>query len=53
MTMPAIHRHDFTVPEGSVDVNGHVNNVEYLRWMGFQKLLEGVNRGTSKSVKQP
>ncbi len=33
MTMPAIHRHDFTVPEGSVDVNGHVNNVEYLRWM--------------------
>lgn len=23
----------FTVPESAIDVNGHANNLEYLRWM--------------------
>ncbi len=31
--MPTIHRHDLTVPADTVDTNGHVNNVQYLRWM--------------------
>jgi acyl-CoA thioester hydrolase len=31
--MPAIHRHDFAVPAGAIDANGHVNNVQYVSWM--------------------
>jgi acyl-CoA thioester hydrolase len=31
--MPKIFVHTFTVPPESIDVNGHVNNLEYLRWM--------------------
>ena len=29
----AIYRHKFTVPESTVDRNGHVNNVVYVQWM--------------------
>jgi acyl-CoA thioester hydrolase len=25
--------HEFVVPEDAIDVNGHVNNVEYVKWM--------------------
>ncbi len=28
-----IYRHELIVPEEAEDQNGHVNNVEYLRWM--------------------
>lgn len=28
-----IYRHEFTVPESTVDMNGHVNNVVYVQWM--------------------
>lgn len=31
--MPRIHHHRFTVTPASIDINGHVNNLEYLRWM--------------------
>jgi len=31
--MPTIYRHDFNVPAGAIDLQGHVNNQEYLRWM--------------------
>lgn len=31
--METIHSHEFTVPEASIDELGHVNNLEYLRWM--------------------
>lgn len=31
--MPAVHRHDLTVTVDCIDANGHVNNVQYLRWM--------------------
>ena len=31
--MPRIFRHDFAVPADAIDVQGHVNNLEYLRWM--------------------
>jgi acyl-CoA thioester hydrolase len=37
MTEPMIHpgvfAHTFTIPASSMDGNGHVNNLEYLRWM--------------------
>jgi len=28
-----IFQHEFTVPEAVIDVNGHANNVAYVRWM--------------------
>ena len=28
-----VYRDEFTVPESAIDVNGHVNNVAYVRWM--------------------
>jgi acyl-CoA thioester hydrolase len=31
--MPRILIHSFTVPKAAIDVNGHVNNIEYMRWM--------------------
>jgi len=31
--MSAIYCHEFIVPTASVDENGHVNNVEYVKWM--------------------
>ncbi|KAF0160210.1 MAG: acyl-CoA thioester hydrolase [Syntrophaceae bacterium] len=31
--MLQIYRHDLTVPKEAEDQNGHVNNIEYLRWM--------------------
>jgi acyl-CoA thioester hydrolase len=29
----AIYRYDITVPAAAIDENGHLNNVEYVRWM--------------------
>lgn len=31
--MPKIFANKFTVPESSIDDNGHVNNVAYVQWM--------------------
>ena len=31
--MQGVFVHTFTVSTESIDVNGHVNNLEYLRWM--------------------
>lgn len=31
--MPAIYEHRHTVIDSEIDDQGHVNNVEYLRWM--------------------
>ena len=29
----AVYRYDITVPAAAIDENGHLNNVEYVRWM--------------------
>ena len=31
--MPQSHEYEFDVPASAIDENGHVNNVEYVRWM--------------------
>ncbi len=31
--MAQIYRYELTVPQEALDQNGHVNNVEYLRWI--------------------
>jgi acyl-CoA thioester hydrolase len=31
--MPILHEYAFPVPASAIDANGHVNNVEFVRWM--------------------
>ena len=33
MTIRGVFAHTFTIPDTAMDGNGHVNNLEYLRWM--------------------
>ena len=33
MTAPNAYEYEFDVPAAAIDENGHVNNVEYVRWM--------------------
>jgi acyl-CoA thioester hydrolase len=33
VVQPGVFAHTFTIPAASMDGNGHVNNLEYLRWM--------------------
>jgi acyl-CoA thioester hydrolase len=33
MSIPGVFTHTFAVPDSAIDGNGHVNNLEYLRWM--------------------
>jgi acyl-CoA thioester hydrolase len=33
MTDRGLFAHTFAVPDAAIDVNGHANNLEYLRWM--------------------
>ena len=30
---PIHHEYEFAVPTAAIDANGHVNNVEFVRWM--------------------
>ena len=43
--LPRIHVRDFTVPGTTIDVNGHVNNLEYLRWMQDAAVEHSAARG--------
>jgi acyl-CoA thioester hydrolase len=43
--MPRILLHTFRVPREAIDVNGHVNNLEYLRWMQDVAVMHSVARG--------
>lgn len=31
--MPQLFHHEFDVPPAAIDANGHVNNIEFVRWM--------------------
>jgi len=43
--MSRIHIRDFVVPESAMDVNRHVNNLEYLRWMQDVAIEHSAARG--------
>ena len=43
--MPRIYVGDFTVPATAIDVNGHVNHLEYLRWMQDLAVEHSAARG--------
>jgi acyl-CoA thioester hydrolase len=43
--VPRILVRDFAVPGAAIDVNGHVNNLEYLRWMQDAAVEHSAARG--------
>ena len=42
MTLPGLHVHTLTVPATAIDVNGHANSLEYLRWMQEAAVLRAL-----------
>ena len=48
--MSQIYRYKLTVPEDAVDINGHVNNLEYLRWMQDAAILHSDHQGCTKAT---
>jgi len=49
--MPQVYRYNFTVPQEAEDMNGHVNNVEYLRWMQDAAMLHSAAQGSTAATK--
>lgn len=45
-----IYRYDLIVAPQAIDGNGHVNNVEYLRWMQEAALLHADSLGCTRAV---
>lgn len=48
--MQQIYRYEFTVPKEAEDQNGHVNNVEYLRWMQDAAMKHSEAIGCTKAT---
>ena len=46
--MAQIYRYELTVPEDAMDVNGHVDNLEYLRWMQDAAILHSDSQGCTR-----
>jgi len=49
--MSQVYRYNIIVPDDAEDLNGHVNNVEYLRWMQNAALLHSDSLGCTKATK--
>jgi acyl-CoA thioester hydrolase len=48
--MPQVYQHKLTVPDHALDVNGHVNNIEYIRWMQDAAVLHSDIQGCTKAT---
>lgn len=40
-----MYQRKFTVPDNAIDENGHVNNVEYVRWMQDVAVMHSIALG--------
>ena len=49
--MAAVYVHEFEVAPSAVDENGHVNNVEYVRWMQEAAVLHADDAGCTAATK--
>ena len=47
--MPQIYQHSLIIPEQAIDENGHVNNVEYVRWMQEAAELHAQEAGCTQA----
>jgi acyl-CoA thioester hydrolase len=45
-----IYKYDLIVAQQAIDGNGHVNNVEYLRWMQEAALLHSDSLGCTRAT---
>jgi acyl-CoA thioester hydrolase len=43
--MPAIYDHSHTVLESEIDGQGHVNNIEYVKWMNWAAVAHSSLQG--------
>lgn len=48
--MPQIYQYHITVPLHAVDINGHVNNLEYLKWMQEAAVSHSDIQGCTKAT---
>ena len=48
--MSQIYRYELTVPKEAEDQNGHVNNVEYLRWMQDAAMKHSETSGCTQAT---
>ncbi|MDQ7786746.1 MAG: acyl-CoA thioesterase [Thermodesulfovibrionales bacterium] len=49
--MTPIYQYEFTVPENTVDENGHVNNVVYIQWMQDVAVLHAEETGCTRATR--
>ena len=47
--MPAVYRYEHKVDEDEIDGQGHVNNLEYLKWMQAAAIAHSEAQGWSAS----
>ncbi len=48
--MTQVYQYRLRVPEDAVDINNHVNNIEYLRWMQTAAVLHSDAQGCTKAT---
>ena len=51
MSETVVHAHDLVVRPDSIDGNGHVNNVEFVRWMQEAAVAHADARGLSAATR--
>src|SRR5688572_30149926 len=49
--MAVTHEYEFEVPAGAIDANGHVNNVEFVRWMQEAAVAHADSAGCTAATK--
>ena len=49
--MEGVHEYDIEVDPSLIDANGHVNNVEYVRWMQDAAVRHADERGLTAATK--
>jgi len=49
--MPGVFQHTFNVTQEAVDANGHVNNLEYMRWMLDAAVMHSDRQGCTRKLK--
>jgi acyl-CoA thioester hydrolase len=47
-----VYEYEFEVPTGAIDANGHVNNVEFVRWMQDAAVRHADARGLTAATRE-
>jgi acyl-CoA thioester hydrolase len=48
--MTQVYQYRLNVPDDAVDMNGHVNNIEYIRWMQLAAVFHSDIQGCTKAT---